>query len=88
MNRSLNRRCRPSRPSRAVVAGRSNAPIAHVAIAEYLAKYRKDLITPEEELLLERAASIGGSIHYFGSAKFHAQAGKAFAEAMLMMDGN
>jgi alpha-galactosidase len=46
------------------------------------------LITPEEELLLERAASIGGSIHYFGSAKFHAQAGKAFAEAMLMMDGN
>jgi alpha-galactosidase len=50
---------------------------------EYLAKFRKELITPEEELLLKRAASIGGNIHYFGSAKFHAQAGKAFAEAML-----
>jgi alpha-galactosidase len=53
---------------------------------DYLAKYRKELITPEDELLLERAASIGGSIHYFGSAKFHAQAGKSFAEAILEME--
>ena len=27
----------------------------------------------------------GGAIHYHGSAKFHAQAGKAFAEALIEM---
>ena len=53
---------------------------------EYLAKYRAELISPQDESLLKRAASIGGSIHYFGSAKFHAQAGKAFAEALIEME--
>ncbi len=52
----------------------------------YLDKYRSELITPEEESLWKRGASSGGSGHYFGSAKFHAQIGKAFAEAMLEMD--
>ena len=53
---------------------------------EYLAKYRAEIVTPEEETLWKRATSIGGFVHYFGSAKFHAQAGKAFAEALLGLD--
>ena len=53
---------------------------------EYLAKYRAELISPQEEALWKRGASIGGSVHYFGAAKFYAQAGKAFAEALLAME--
>ncbi|WP_435893452.1 sialate O-acetylesterase [Oceaniferula spumae] len=53
---------------------------------EYLKKYREKICTPEEIALWQRATSIGGFIHYFGSAKFHAQAGKAFAEALLEME--
>ena len=53
---------------------------------ERVDKYRAELITPDEQALLQRAASTGGNIHYFGSAKFHAQAGKSFAEAILEME--
>jgi len=51
----------------------------------WLKEYRAKLITPEEEALWKRGASSGGSGHYFGSTKFHAQIGKAFAEAMLIL---
>jgi alpha-galactosidase len=52
-------------------------------IAGYLEKYRKELFTAEEEALQERGGGPGGWVHYHGSAKFHAQAGKAFAEALM-----
>ncbi|YCM46938.1 sialate O-acetylesterase (plasmid) [Verrucomicrobiaceae bacterium 227] len=52
----------------------------------YLKDYREKMCTPEEIALWERATSIGGFIHYYGSAKFHVQAGKAFAEALLAME--
>ncbi len=51
----------------------------------YLDAYKAKILTPEEIALWKRAASIGGFVHYFGSAKFHAQAGRAFAEALLEM---
>ncbi|MBK1830159.1 hypothetical protein JIN77_05460 [Verrucomicrobiaceae bacterium R5-34] len=54
----------------------------------YLDKYRTEVCTPEEIKLWERATSIGGFIHYYGSAKFHAQAGNAFAKAMLEIEKN
>ena len=50
---------------------------------EFLKNYRKELISPEEEALLQRAAGSGGGVHYHGSAKFYAHAGKAFAEALI-----
>ena len=46
-------------------------------------KYKKELLTTEEEALLQRAMGTGGGVHYHGSAKFQAQAGKAFAEALI-----
>ncbi len=49
----------------------------------YLKQMQVDLLSEEEEQLWKRGASSGGEIHYMGSAKFYAQAGKAFAEAML-----
>ncbi|MGD9417527.1 MAG: sialate O-acetylesterase [Verrucomicrobiota bacterium JB025] len=52
----------------------------------YIDAYRAKLMTPEEIALWERATSIGGFIHYYGSAKFHAQAGTAFAKAMLELE--
>ncbi len=52
----------------------------------YLDAYKAKILTPGEIALWKRAASIGGFVHYYGSAKFHAQAGKAFAEALLEMD--
>ncbi len=51
----------------------------------YLDDYKSGLLTPEETALWNRATSIGGFVHYYGSAKFHAQVGKAFAEALLNM---
>ncbi|RTE52267.1 hypothetical protein EHW67_18975 [Arenibacter aquaticus] len=51
----------------------------------YIETYKAKIVTPQEMALWKRAASIGGFIHYYGSAKFHAQAGKAFAEALLEM---
>lgn len=52
----------------------------------YLESYRAKLFTHEEIALWKRATSIGGFVHYYGSAKFHAQAGKAFADAMLELE--
>ena len=48
----------------------------------YLDKYRKELISEEDEAYAKIAKSNGG-YHYFGSAKTMAQIGKAFAEAMI-----
>ncbi|WP_372808510.1 sialate O-acetylesterase [Pontiella sp.] len=52
----------------------------------YMDDYKAKILTPEEMALWDRATAIGGFIHYYGSAKFHAQAGKAFAEAMLKIE--
>ena len=45
--------------------------------------YNAEVFTPEEIKLKKRATGSGGFVHYHGSAKFHAQAGQAFAEALL-----
>jgi hypothetical protein len=50
----------------------------------YVADYESELISPEEEALLERGASAPG-YHYLGAAKIFAQIGEAFAEALLQM---
>jgi len=52
----------------------------------YIEAYRAKLLTPSEIALWKRATSIGGFVHYYGSAKFHAQAGKAFADALLKIE--
>ena len=49
---------------------------------EYLEKYRRKLISAEDEAYAKIARSNGG-YHYFGSAKTMARIGKAFAEATL-----
>lgn len=48
----------------------------------YLEKYRKELISEEEEAYAKIARSNGG-YHYYGSGKTMAQIGKAFAEALV-----
>ena len=40
-------------------------------------------MTAEEEAHMQRAMGPGGGVHCHGSAKFYAQAGKAFAEALI-----
>lgn len=50
----------------------------------YLDKYRRELISEEEDAYAKIAKSNGG-YHYFGSAKTMAQIGQAFAEAMVEM---
>ena len=49
--------------------------------AEMRAKMEKEM-SEEELFLLDHGMSNAG-FHYYGSAKFHAQAGKAFAEALV-----
>ncbi|SMP75412.1 protein of unknown function [Neorhodopirellula lusitana] len=55
-------------------------------IKERIAEYRAELVSPEEEATWQRGAGTGGFVHYFGAAKFHAQAGQAFAKALQSLD--
>ncbi|MFK7737823.1 MAG: sialate O-acetylesterase [Pirellulaceae bacterium] len=50
---------------------------------DYLKRMQDGLLTESEQQLWGKAASSGGQIHYMGSAKFYAQAGQAFAKALL-----
>jgi len=50
----------------------------------YLDKYRKELISAEDEAYAKIARS-NAAYHYFGSARTMARIGKAFAEAMIEM---
>ncbi len=50
----------------------------------YLDKYRRELISEEDESYAKIARS-NAAYHYFGSAKTMARIGKAFAEAMAKM---
>jgi len=50
----------------------------------YLDKYRKELISAEDETYAKIARS-NAAYHYFGSAKTIARIGKAFAEAIIQM---
>ncbi len=52
-------------------------------IKKFMEKYNAEIFTPEDLALKELATGTGGFVHYYGSAKFHAQAGQAFAEALL-----
>ena len=51
----------------------------------YLDKYRRELISAEDEAYAKIARS-NAAYHYFGSAKTMARIGKAFAEAMIEME--
>jgi hypothetical protein len=53
---------------------------------EYLKEYRAKLITPKEEAMWKSGASNAG-YHYLGCGKTMALIGKAFAEALLEMEG-
>ena len=53
---------------------------------KYVDEFRADLISPEEAALFKRGASNAG-YHYLGCAKTMALIGKAYAEAMLEMEG-
>ena len=53
---------------------------------EYVDRYRRKLINDDEETYAKAARSNAG-YHYFGSAKTMSQIGKAFAEAMVKMEG-
>ena len=50
----------------------------------YVADYKSELISPEEEALWKRGASAPG-YHYLGCAKIFARIGEAFAEAVMQM---
>ncbi len=52
---------------------------------DLMRKFHEAVFTPEDVKLLEVGVSQQG-YHYFGSAKFYAQAGKAFAEAVPGMN--
>lgn len=52
-------------------------------IKKSMEHYSSEVFTLEDLALKERASGTGGFVHYYGSAKFHAQAGQAFAEALL-----
>ena len=52
-------------------------------IKEFMEDYNTKVFTPEDLAFKKRASGTGGFVHYYGSAKFHAQAGQAFAEALL-----
>jgi alpha-galactosidase len=52
-------------------------------IKNFMADYNAKIFSPEDLKLKDRASGSGGFVHYYGSAKFHAQAGQAFAKALL-----
>lgn len=52
-------------------------------IKQFMADFIAKTFTPEELDLKKRAMGKGGFVHYYGSGKFHAQAGEAFAKALL-----
>jgi alpha-galactosidase len=53
---------------------------------EYMEKYRVEIISAEDEARWKRGASNAG-YHYLGCGKTMALIGKAFADAMLEMEG-
>jgi alpha-galactosidase len=60
--------------------------VPRTELIERVADYRAEVVSPAEEALWKRAASRGGFVHYYGSAKFHAQAGNAFANALTELE--
>ncbi|GHC42190.1 sialate O-acetylesterase [Roseibacillus persicicus] len=50
---------------------------------KFLEDFTAETFSPEELALKARATAAGGFVHYYGSAKFYAQAGEAFARALL-----
>lgn len=52
-------------------------------IKKFMEDYNTEVFTPEDLAFKKRASGTGGFVHYYGSAKFHAQAGQAFAKALL-----
>ncbi len=68
-----------------VLEGISAASLEYVNSQAYRDKQMHKVCTPDEAKII-RGCSNGG-YHYLGSAKILAQIGKAFAEAMLEMEG-
>ena len=52
-------------------------------IQKFMDDYNNEIFSAEEMELKKRAMGGGGFVHYHGSAKFHAQAGEAFAKALI-----
>lgn len=50
---------------------------------QFLNQYTQELFSKEDLRVKDLAIGRGGFVHYYGSAKFHAQAGQAFAQALL-----
>ncbi len=61
----------------------ADGSMSQADIKRFMEDYISEIFTPEELAFKERASGTGGFVHYYGSAKFHAQAGQAFAEALL-----
>ena len=51
-------------------------------LAAGIAEVSRKALSEDEQFLLEKGSSNQG-FHYYGSAKFFGQAGKAFAEALV-----
>ncbi|MEO1529940.1 MAG: sialate O-acetylesterase [Planctomycetota bacterium] len=56
-------------------------------IQTFMDQFNEEIFTPEDVALKDRASGTGGFVHYYGSAKFHAQAGQAFARGLLELNG-
>lgn len=61
----------------------ADGSMSQADIKQFMENYNAEIFTPEDLALKERASGTGGFVHYYGSAKFHAQAEQAFAEALL-----
>ena len=59
--------------------------MAPAEIRTFMEAYQSETFTPDETELKKRATGSGAFVHYHGSAKFHAQAGQAFAEVLLKL---
>ena len=56
-------------------------------IMKYMEDYNKKVFSPEDLKLKARSTGTGGFVRYYGNAKFHIQAGEAFAKALLRLAG-
>lgn len=61
----------------------ADGSMSQADIRKFMEDYNNKVFSPEDLALKKRATGTGGFVHYYGSAKFHAQAGRAFAEALL-----
>lgn len=61
----------------------ADGSMSQADIKKFMENYNNEVFTPADLALKKRASGTGGFVHYYGSAKFHAEAGQAFAKALL-----